>query len=215
MTFMVAGIILEGVTGTGKTSTLSALSLRSDLQLTLAHGEIFAEDRTFGDFMRESRTNPYSMDRLEATLDRIERKASQDPRYVYILERFHFSYNTFARDWSIYRSIEKRLSALNCGVVLLTIPEGEMVARSLHRTDMIGTNWVEQIVSFFGSYQAALAAIVESARRRRDDLNNTILPWIEINTASCEWPNYAGTAMKFLAHLVAAGRVPVEDREAG
>lgn len=76
--------------------------------LGLQQGQIFTEDVTFGEFMRESRENPYSMARLQAVLAQMEHESNHNPNYLFILERFHFSYNTFAKNWSIYRSIEER-----------------------------------------------------------------------------------------------------------
>lgn len=174
--------------------------------LRLHQGRIFAEDVTFGEFMLESRENPYSMTRLHAVLAQLERESIHNPDYVYILERFHFSYNTFAKNWCIYRSIEERLQALNCGVVLLTIPEELIVSRSLHRTDMVGTDWVDQIVTFFGSPEAAIDGIVESARRRREDVHQSVLPWIEIDTAFSNWLAAASATFSFLTTLSAQGR---------
>ena len=198
---MAAGFILEGITGSGKSSTLAALAERRDFQIMLGRGEIFSEEVTFGDFMQESREDPYSIVRLETTLAKIEHEARRDTRYVYVLERFHFSYNTFAHEWSIYHSIEKRLNVLNCGVILLTIPEEQVLARSLDRADMVGTDWVEQMVAFFGSYEAAVTGIVESSRRRRDDVRSSILPSVEIDTSSSDWNAYAATAVKFLRQV--------------
>ena len=168
-------------------------------------GQIFTEDVTFGEFMRESRENPYSMTRLQGVLARMEHESIHNASYIYILERFHFSYNTFAKNWSIYRSIEERLKALNCGVVLLAIPDEQILSRSLHRADMVGTDWVDQIVTFFGSHETALAGIVESSRRRREDVSRSVLPWIEIDTSSSDWSASAAATFNFLEALSARG----------
>ncbi len=51
---VVAGILIEGVTGAGKTQTLRALKDQNEFPALLGSGCIFDEDETFGEVMAET-----------------------------------------------------------------------------------------------------------------------------------------------------------------
>lgn len=201
---MAAGLILEGVTGTGKSSTLAALAAREDFRTLLADGGVFPEEVTFGEFVRESRTDPTSLARLESVLAEVETRSRGRRDYFYVLERFHHSYFAFSLDWGIYAGIERRLRALNCSVVLLTIPPREMELRSLRRADMAGTAWVDEVVGFYGSPDLALAGLAASQERRREALARGSLPSLEIETTDRDWNGYADAIMSFWSRSVPA-----------
>jgi hypothetical protein len=179
------GLIIEGVTGTGKTSTIRALT-------SMASFELFCEDETFGDFMTEWIASPQAATRdaqarQHAILDTIAAHRS-DPTYRYLLERFFPSQYALGSDW--YAQIDERCANLDCKIVLLTLPTEELRARCLYRAEYADRDW-QHFIDSYGSEPAALDAIRRSQQRRHDALTKSALPHLVINTSGKDWSAYA------------------------
>jgi hypothetical protein len=127
------GLIIEGVTGTGKSSTIKALA-------SMRTFELFDQHETFGDFMTTWIASPESAtrnaeSRQHAILDSIAAHRP-DPTYHYLLERFHPSQYALGADW--YDEIDERCAKLHCRMVLLTLPTEQLSARCLYRAEYGG-----------------------------------------------------------------------------
>src|SRR5262245_28730543 len=125
----VTGLLLEGVTGSGKTRTLQALQAHPAFQALMRRGRVFVEEETFGEFMDEVRQPEpqpgHRYRRLGQVLHTVEQAAGADGApYAYVLERFHPSYYALEPEWGRYDAIDQRLRALNCKAVLLSFPTG-------------------------------------------------------------------------------------------
>ena len=193
---IVAGIILEGVTGAGKTQTLAALIRHPEFPVLLGSGRVFDEDETFGEVMTEMQEPGISRQqhvrRLEHVLARIERDAGRfRHRAGFVLERFHLSYYALLPDWNLYAEFDERLARLNFLTVLLQIPEQDLAHRCLDREDREGTTWSADMITHYGSRRAVLEAIVQSTSRRREAAHKSRLPVFEIDTGSKLWEAYA------------------------
>ena len=99
----ITGLLLEGVTGSGKTQTLKALRAHPAFSALMDRGRVFLEEATFGEFMdelRQSESRPGSRyRRLDHVLRELEQEASAgSSAYGYVLERFHLSY--YALSWT-------------------------------------------------------------------------------------------------------------------
>jgi hypothetical protein len=192
----VAGILIEGVTGAGKTQTLRALRDHDEFSALLGSGRVFDEDETFGEVMAEIQepgiSNQHYLRRLEHVLLQLERHEGIVPdRAGFVLERFHLSYYALFPNWDLYVTFDERLARLNCLTVLLHIPEQDLAHRCLDREDRAGTAWSDDMITHFGSRTAVLDAIVRSTRRRREAAQRSQLPLVEIDTGSRSWNQYA------------------------
>ena len=191
------GILIEGVTGAGKSETLRALIQHSGFSNLLDKGRVFNEDETFGEFMSEIQTpgvpSRHHFRRLENVLTQLERL---DQQSGFVLERFHLSYYALLPDWDLFAEIDDRLSRLNCLTVLLHIPEEELEARCLDRDDRAATTWLADMVAHFGSREAALEAVVQSTRRRNAAARRSSLRLREIDTGTRDWKAYANEIVK-------------------
>ena len=191
-----AGILLEGVTGAGKTQTILALMRHREFSALLGSGRVFDEDETFGEVMTEIQELGISSDhhvrRLEDVLALMERGAGRyRDRVGFVLERFHLSYYALLPDWNLYVAFDERLARLNCLTVLLQIPEQDLAHRCLDREDRAGTTWSADMITHYGSRAEVLEAIVQSTRRRREAAQKSRLPVLEIDTGSKSWEEYA------------------------
>jgi hypothetical protein len=196
------GIILEGVTGAGKSQTLVALQAHPSFGALLGRGRVFFEEETLGELMDELRDASIAPSQHCARLDRVlyelqQAAASAPHGYGYVLERFHPSYYALLPDWSLYASIDERLLALGCKIVLLYYDRAELEPRSLERVDRRDGDWAAGMVAYYGSRARAIDAIDLSQRRRRMSLELSRLPHQQIDTTAMDWQAYAGQIIDF------------------
>src|ERR1700736_4265968 len=118
------GIILEGLTGAGKTHTLEALQKHPSFPTLLQKGRIVFEEETLGELVVELKdpTIPPTerCARLNHVLYEIQQETAALPHEsVFVLERFHHSYYALIPNWSLYSAIDQALNALHYKTVLL------------------------------------------------------------------------------------------------
>jgi hypothetical protein len=190
------GILIEGVTGSGKTQTLQALMHHKEISALLGSGRVFTEEETFGEVMSEIQepgiSSEHYLRRLTHILGLVEAQVKSTPdRVGFVLERFHLSYYVLLPEWNLYAGFDARLFRLNFLTVLLSIPEQDIASRCIERKDRAGTSWTEDMIGHFGSREGALDAVIQSVRKRRDAARMSGLPLIEIETGSGSWSEYA------------------------
>jgi hypothetical protein len=188
-------LIIEGVTGAGKSETLRALGRQPAFAARLGSGRVISEEDTLGEVMDEiaqlgglPARHMWRLDRVLAALER-ESKAAPEARFV--LERFHLSYYALLPDWTLYEAYERALERMGCASVLLTFDPLALAARSLERADRRGTGWTAGMIAHYGSRDATLTAIAGSQQRRLDALALTRLPTRIIDTTGRAWDDYA------------------------
>jgi len=183
-----SGIVIEGVTGAGKTETLRALTRDPRFGQLLAQGRVFSEDQTFGEVMAEISTDALSTQthlwRMHKILE------TGDLSHGFVLERFHLSYYALLPYWHLYESIDRELANLDTHLVLLVVPESLQSTRCLFRTDR-SSEWPTKMAHHFGSVDAATCAIRDSQRRRLEALKRTRLRSTVIDTTDQHWSDYS------------------------
>jgi len=125
------GLIIEGVTGAGKSRTLDALSHVEARPDWLRHARVMTEDETLGELMDEelrdaSLTDEQRCFRLHAAVRRIDRAFADGASAGFVLERFHFTHFVFMPRWELYANIDQHLADLDFRSVLLTLPETQI-----------------------------------------------------------------------------------------
>lgn len=183
-------LIIEGVTGAGKSSVIGALGV------SLPRGaELIIEDETLGELMDQVRDPAWRarprFDALEAVLERIERRADEAPGAAFLVERFHLTAYALFPEWERLDAFDARLAALGACVVLLSFPRADAEPRAIERRDR--PEWAEGMDAWYGSRAAALAAVRSSQELRWDALTKTRLPFLHIDTRDQEWSRYART----------------------
>lgn len=184
-------LIIEGLTGAGKSQTIKAIELiLSEKKLSY---KLFNEEKTFGDFITDLSNNKLSNKekcfRLENTLKELEVYKEQ----IVILERFHFSYYALLKNWSLYDEIDKTLQKNNFLQVLLTYDEKLFFERAIKHNDRITTNsnWEAETIEYFGSIEKALSEYKKFQDNRLEALAYTKLPILKIDTSKKLWGKYA------------------------
>ncbi|HEX3458473.1 MAG TPA: hypothetical protein VHR97_11010 [Candidatus Baltobacteraceae bacterium] len=177
--------IIEGLTGTGKTSVIGALRAVTTF-------ELIDEETTFDDFAGEFFANAEAAaaratTRMAAILDNIE---AQRRSKRYILERFYFTHLALGSPWSFYRDLNQRCEALNAKVILLVLPEEEIAHRSLYRAEHGDQDW-QGLLDHYGSEQEALRALSNSQAARIRAVAESRLEHRIVNTSGKQWHPYA------------------------
>lgn len=195
-------MILEGVTGAGKSSTLAALGRCASRPAWLAAARLVPEEETLGELMAEDLQDPTRsvaarLARLTAILARIAAASPEEPGFL--LERFHLSYYALQPDWAPYVALDAELAERGFRQVLLTIPTAEIRRRSLHRVDRAEEPWVEGMIDYFGSEDRAVAALVASRDRRLECCAWTRLPTLILDTSAMNWDGCAQRIAAFCA----------------
>jgi thymidylate kinase len=188
-------VIIEGLTGAGKThivSTIKQIYENSGSEL-----KIFYEEETFGELIEDLVKNQLNdfqrCYRLRDILNDIDKKEKN-----ILLERFHLSHYVFMPDWELFREIDKLLTENNFKMILLFYDESLFEERALRRVDMQGTSWTEDTVFYWGSVKKAMEAYKLSQQRRIDCLNLTALPYLKINTTLMDWEKYSLEILNFV-----------------
>jgi hypothetical protein len=187
-------IIIEGLTGTGKSQIISHLKKTED---NTNKYQIIYETETFGEFMAEideKITGKEKLFRLTNCLEKIRKSGEQK----FILERFHFSYYPFLNNWELYRKIDQELKDLNFMIILLTYQEKLLEERALNHRDVLNSTGSEVLVEYFGSLENALLAYKESQSKRIECLKYTKLPYLELDTSEMKWQNYVPKILEIL-----------------
>ena len=182
-----ARLILEGVSGSGKSSVLRRLRRTAAFRGAL----VLTERETFGELMGELRRNPLERQHFLRRLDACMKKLERLPRgRACLVERFHPSYDALVPDWTLYRALDRRLAKLGFKLAVLRIPESELSRRSFARVDR-SAGWRVGMNEYFGGRAAALRALQRSQRCRLTVMRRTELPCRVFDTRDQDWARIA------------------------
>lgn len=190
------GIIIEGITGAGKTHTMKALLSNSFFTEHWKPFDVFREKETFGEFMGELMENPglptlQKFRLLQSVISTVFMRVGKTDPYHYLLERAHYSYYALLPDWSLYERFDEALVSLNAHVYLLWIPPNQLTERSLYRSERRG--WAEGFIEHYGSESSALESFASVQQLRYDGIKKSGVPHTVIDTSEKDWRSYAKT----------------------
>jgi hypothetical protein len=187
-------LIVDGVTGAGKTSVLGELRRQWSGDI-----EFIEESNTLGDLMNQIRdpvwrANP-TFEALDTVLARLDRTLAAEPQRHIVVERFQLTAFALFPDWSYYERFDERLRELGAVIVLLTFPPEQAEVRAVRRIDR--DPWDTGMDAWYGSRLQAVEAVVDSQCRRWEGLSKTRLPFLHIDTRDQEWRRYAATIIAY------------------
>ncbi len=187
-------IIIEGLTGAGKTHLVSALKKHfENLNQNL---KIIYEEETFGELIEDLEKAHLNDFQRCLRLKKVLSETDISEKNI-LLERFHLSYFVFMPDWEFYREIDKKLSENNFKMILLHYDQNLFEERALKRVDMQNTTWTDDTIAYWGSVEKAMEAYKVSQQRRIDCLKLTSLPTLKINTSRMKWDKYLAEILAF------------------
>ena len=183
----IAGLILDGICGTGKTTLFRSL-LQSErfVQRSFLSAIVLSEHQTQRVLERKEReTGLTPNDNIELLdqhifyLEAVQNRLNQmewcqnnrtNMRVPYLLERFHFThvYHYPHMTWEHVELIDRRLAGLNCKLCLLTIPEGLLRKRIITNRDSGWQEYLsrygetdEEILRYYATQQQRLRGLCE------------------------------------------------------
>ncbi len=188
------GIIIEGVTGAGKTHTMKALLSNEFVRQHWSPYDLFREKETFGEFMGDLQRYPNAplqqrFRLLRNSIQTATSRAAKSGDYRFIMERSHYSYYALLPNWDLYKSFDEQLAGLNVHVFLLWIPEEVLRDRSLFRRERRG--WAGAFIEYFGSESEAIQAFCASQAARYEAIERSVIPHTVIDTRAMDWERYA------------------------
>lgn len=188
-------LVIEGVTGAGKTAVIELLRARwaaSGVDL-----DFVPEDETLGTLMDQVRDPDWqrapTYDALVAALARVEHGVASGRRVL--VERFHLTAHALFPAWDRLARLDARLAELGARHVLLAFPDALVAERSIDRPERDG--WAAGMAAWYGSRDQAIATASESQRRRIDALTRSALPFLHLDTRERDWPRYADVVQAF------------------
>jgi hypothetical protein len=196
------GLILEGVTGAGKTRVLDALLADPRTRGLLGTGRVWREEETFGPLMDEvkdpSMTDVRRCARLRRVMQALARGSlDRGEAFGFLLERFHPSYYALMPNWRLYAQVDEALGRLGGRLALLTYPSDQAAGRALAPRPGDEVDREAGLSAYFGSREKAVEAVLASQARRLELLERTSLPFLVIDTAARDWAFYARQAIEF------------------
>ena len=207
----ISGLILEGISGTGKSTVLKALvNSERFVKKTYPSSIILSEHQTQRVLEQKDREtgltvsdNILLLDQhvsyLEQLNDRLEkmlwcRNNQTNMRIPYILERFHFThvYHYNHITWKDVKSIDLRLSDINCKSCIFTLNREILEKRIFTGRDAAWNNYIQrygdtpkQILEYFINQQDELltlsdkskldSKIIDASDLSIDDMLNQVL----------------------------------------
>ncbi|HYM21022.1 MAG TPA: hypothetical protein VEW28_08465 [Candidatus Kapabacteria bacterium] len=187
-------IIIEGVTGSGKSSVIR--DLKTLLPTTTYY---ISEEETLGSLMQQVRDESWKaephFDALEVSLRHIEQHKEKQPSEIIVVERFHPTGYALFPYWEKLEAFDKRLFELGACIILLSFEASLTERRSIDRTE--NNEYADVMIAYYGSRENAIAAVQTSQQRRIDALGKTRLPYLRIDTSMKDWRTYANIILAF------------------
>lgn len=185
-------LIIEGVTGAGKTSIISHLR-----HILPSQTRVIPEEETLGNVMSLVNDERWA---AHPTFEHFERilagfRQLQGPHPI-VLERFHLTAYALLPNWEVLRSFDTILAELDAHLVLCTFPNNLIENRSIDRADDPG--YADTMIGYYGSRNAAIEAVRVSQERRVQALSMTRLPFLHLDTSDNAWTDYAKSIRMFI-----------------
>ncbi|AFS77243.1 hypothetical protein Curi_c01630 [Gottschalkia acidurici 9a] len=202
-----AGLILEGVCTSGKSTILKYISnneryIRMETKIQL------------NEFMTE-RVIEYPRPKIEERIkllqnyveiidnlnsnfynSRFKRIQQSEVKPCYLLERFHLTHSVEELNFLPFKDIDKKLNELNFKLVILTIDENIISKRLEDSFKRRNNSWYRYIMSFEGieyaseKYKNMQEKLVEHSKL-------SVLDTKIINTSKCNWQEYTNEILDF------------------
>lgn len=198
---MRAILVVEGVTGAGKSRLIAAFQEAALQAAPRQKVVVIDEARTLGAIMDDVRTPSWreapSFPALDACLAEV-RLVDKEGDTIVIIERFHLTAFALYPDWEAVRVYDAALNALGAWQVLLSYPPDQIAERSLDRADRLGEDWSAEMTAYYGSRRAAVEAIRDSQARRIEAMALSQLRHLHFDTSEQSWEVYAARVIERL-----------------
>ncbi|MFZ5952349.1 MAG: hypothetical protein ACOYXC_16730 [Candidatus Rifleibacteriota bacterium] len=209
----VSGLLLEGISGSGKTAVLEAiLSSEKFLRRPFLSSLVLTEHQTQRVLERKEREEGLGIEDnlnllnqhltyIEQVNERLERMkwcnpSSKAMRMPFILERFHLThaYHYQHLKWEDVEDCDRRLARLNCRLCLLTIDESAIESRIYKGRD---SSWLNYISRFGSTRKEVIDHFMQQQNQLLNLADKSCLEKLVINTSNSMTGEIAEKALEF------------------
>jgi hypothetical protein len=200
---MMRGVIIEGLSTTGKTSVFSAIKRFHSSESYKSEKTIIAISEHYSQVLHSFQGVLRAMDKdehiqlLNRHVDYLEQQnkwmdslghTKTSHGVFYILERFHLNHRAAFIDSTEIKILEQRLSRLNAQNVLLTLSPEAVASRFIESR---GEAWKTYVMENHSSVDEACQKFLHNQEKLRLCAKESLIPTLEINTDEAEWDSYA------------------------
>lgn len=197
------GMVIEGIPGSGKTSTIRQLQkLQAFCQREATTFLLFGEEMTQRTLELRMKENRLSVEDHEKLLDELlsplelqqQRFAERGWRgeqrtfeFLYLFERFHLTHATYypyLTGWN-YQSIEERLVNLSAKGCLLVMDQAVMQERIINSRPFPG--WRNYLARYGETDQAIINHYVRQQEALIQEVKQSQLDWLVVDTTEANW----------------------------
>lgn len=199
---MIRGVIIEGLSTTGKTSVFSAIK-RLHSQTTNGEKTMIAISEHYSQVLHSHHGVLKRMDKeehiqlLNRHMDYLEQQynwidslghTKSSNGIFFLLERFHLNHRAAFIHSSEIEVLEKRLFGLNALCILLTLSQDAVEPRYIESR---GEAWKSYVVGNYSTLTEACRKFSEDQENLRMYAKQSLIPTLEINTDEADWVSYA------------------------
>lgn len=193
-------LIIEGVTGTGKSRTIAKLVEWGRRAGQPVH--VIDEDFIMGSFLEDVRI-PSWRERpvfpgLDAGFAAAERALREDERTLVVLERFHLTVYALFSHWRLVQRYDRALHALDAAQVLLDYRPALIEQRSVLCPERSG--WTDEMDQYYGGRRLAIAAVRQSQAKRRRALLLSELPYLHLDNSGGNWDDCVAAILAYCGY---------------
>jgi len=199
---MIRGVIIEGLSTTGKSSVFSAIK-RLHSQTCNREKTVIAISEHYSQVLHSYQGVRRSMDKeehiqlLNRHVDYLEQQynwihslghTKPSNGVFYLLERFHLNHRAAFTNSAEIETLEKRLTRLNALCVLLTLSQDAVESRFIESRSEA---WKSYVLGNHLTVAEACQEFLENQERLRKCAKQSLIPTLEINTDEADWDSYA------------------------
>jgi len=199
---MIRGVIIEGLSTTGKSSVFSAIKrLHSqehhNEKTIVAISEHYSQVlHSFQGVLRAMDKDEHiqllnrHVDYLEQQYNWIHSLGHSKPSngIFYVLERFHVNHRAAFMNAPEIECLENKLSRMNARCILLTLSDDAVKPRYIESR---GENWKSYVMNNHSTESEACQKFLENQETLRLCAKQSLIPTLEINTDEANWNSYA------------------------
>ncbi|MBA2939061.1 hypothetical protein HZF08_12150 [Paenibacillus sp. CGMCC 1.16610] len=199
---MIRGVIIEGLSTTGKTSVFSAIKrlhsqTNNDEKTLFAISEHYSQVlHSYQGILRSMNKDEHiqllnrHVDYLEQQFEWIDSLGHTKPSkgVFFLLERFNVNHRAAFINSAEIEMMEKRLSRLNARCVLLTLSQDAVEPRYIESR---GEAWKSYVMKNHPTVTEACQKFLEDQEKLRMCTKQSLIPSLEINTDKADWDSYA------------------------
>jgi len=199
---MIRGVLIEGLSTSGKTSVFAALknmhSQTPDAEKTMiAVSEHYSQVLHAYHGVLQSMNKDEHIQLLNRHVDYLEQQGEwirtlghtkSSNGVFYLCERFHLNHRAAFHSSSDIEMLERRLVSLNARCVLLTLSPAVAASRFVESR---GEDWKAYVLGTHATAEEARLAFLEQQEQLRLCAQQSRIPTLEINTDDADWDAYA------------------------